>query len=54
MLHSDTRDDLSNVEKFTYFKGFLSGSALQSIEGMPLTNQIVSANPKELNAILEH
>ena len=32
------RNDVSNIEKFIYLKGFVSGSALQSIEGMPLTN----------------
>ena len=29
--------DISNIEKFTYLRGFLSGNALQTIEGMPLT-----------------
>ena len=34
----DSKESLSNVEKFTYLKGYLSDSALQSIEGFPLTN----------------
>ena len=36
MVH--VRIDISNIEKFTYLRGFLSGSALQTIEGMPLTS----------------
>ena len=36
-LHKEL-DYISNIEKFTYLKGFLSGNALQTIEGMPLTS----------------
>ena len=36
-LHKEL-DYISNIEKFTYLKGFLSGNALQNIEGMPLTS----------------
>ena len=32
------RVDITDIEKFTYLRGLLRGSALQSIEGMPLTN----------------
>ena len=35
-IHS--KDNLSNVEKFTYLKGFLKDTALSTIEGFPLTN----------------
>ena len=34
----DNKDDLSEVEKFTYLKGYLKGVALNTIEGLPLTN----------------
>ena len=30
--------DLTNVEKFTYLKQFLSGEALSTLEGLPITN----------------
>ena len=33
------RTDIGDIEKFTYLRGFLSGSALQAIDGMPLTNE---------------
>ena len=32
------RIDITNIEKFTYLKGFLNGSALQTIDGLPLVN----------------
>ena len=32
------RAEISNIEKLTYLRGFLSGKALQTIEGLPLTN----------------
>ena len=32
------RTDISYIEKFTYLKGFLTDGALQTIEGLPLTN----------------
>ena len=32
------RIDITNIEKFTYLKGFLNGSALQTIDGLPLIN----------------
>ena len=32
------RSDISSIEKFTYLRGYLTGSALQTIEGMPLTS----------------
>ena len=35
-IHS--KANLSNVEKFTYLKGFLKDTALNMIEGFPLTN----------------
>ena len=35
----DKKDDLTKIEKFTYLKGYLSGCALQSIEGFPLSNE---------------
>ena len=35
----DSKDSLSNVEQFTYLKGYLSNLALQCIEGFPLTNE---------------
>lgn len=35
----DSKDSLTNIEKFTYLKGLLKGTALQAIEGFPLTNQ---------------
>ena len=35
----DVKEDLSNIEKFTYLKGYLGGNALQCIEGFPLTNE---------------
>ena len=35
-IHS--KDNLSNLEKFTYLKGFLKDTALSTIEGFPLTN----------------
>ena len=31
-------DSISNIEKFTYLKTYLDKSALQEIEGFPLTN----------------
>ena len=31
-------DSISNIEKFTYLKTYLDKSALQAIEGFPLTN----------------
>ena len=34
----DSKDNLTSVEKFTYLKGYLSGSALQCIEGFPLSH----------------
>ena len=33
------REDLSAIEKFTYLRGFLKGDALQTIQGMPLTQE---------------
>ena len=33
----DIRVNISPIEKFTYLRGFLSGDALQTIQGMPLT-----------------
>ena len=35
----DSKEHLSNIEKFTYLKGYLKNSALQCIEGFPLTNE---------------
>ena len=35
-VHSS--DSISNIEKFTYLKTYLDKSALQAIEGFPLTN----------------
>ena len=32
------RIDKTNIEKFTYLEGFLNGSALQTIDGLPLIN----------------
>ena len=32
------RSDMSEIEKLTYLKGFLSGNALKTIEGLPLTS----------------
>ena len=34
----DDQEDLTDIEKLTYLKGFLVGDALQTIEGLPLTN----------------
>lgn len=33
------KDNLSDVEKFTYLRGFLTNNALSTIEGFPLTNE---------------
>ena len=35
----DNKEELSSVEKFTYLKGYLKGTALNTIEGFPLTNE---------------
>ena len=35
----DSKEHLSNIEKFKYLKGYLKNSALQCIEGFPLTNE---------------
>ena len=35
----DNKEGLSNVEKFTYLKGYLKGTALNTIEGFALTNE---------------
>ena len=43
------RSDITDIEKFTYLRGFLSGSALKAIEGMTLTN----ANYEHARDILE-
>ena len=34
----DSKKDLSNVEKFTYLKGFMKEDALKVIGGLTLTN----------------
>ena len=36
-------DSISNIEKFTYLKTYLDKSALQAIEGFPLTNEYYTA-----------
>ena len=33
------RTDISEIEKFSYLRGLLSGPALKAIEGMPLTSE---------------
>ena len=33
------KEDLTNIEKFTYLRSFLSGKALQSIDGFPLSTE---------------
>ena len=43
------RTDLSPIEKFTYLRGFLKGDALETIQGMPLTQE----NYKNAKEILE-
>ena len=43
----DIRTDISLIEKFTYLRGFLTGSALQTIQGMPLTQDNYK-NAKEM------
>ena len=35
----DNKEELSNVEKFEYLKGYLKGTALNTIEGFPMTNE---------------
>ena len=35
----DSKDFLSDVEKFTYLRGYLEGDALQCIEGFPVTEE---------------
>ena len=45
----DVRSDISNVEKFSYLRGYLQGNALQTIDGMPLS----SANYVEAKELLE-
>ena len=32
-------ESLSEVEKFTYLRGYLQGTAFQAIEGFPLTSE---------------
>ena len=44
-----TKENLSSVEKFTYLKGYLSGTALQAIEGFPLTSENYTEALKLLN-----
>ena len=34
----DNNEDLTNIEKFTYLKGYLNENAMQVIEGLPLSN----------------
>ena len=34
----DIKDDLSDIEKFTYLQGYLRGSALEAINGLTLTS----------------
>ena len=43
----DCQEELSDIEKFTYLRGFLKGDALQTIEGLSLTNQN-NTNAKDL------
>ena len=45
----DVRADISNVEKFSYLRGYLVGSAKQTIDGMPLS----SANYTKAKELLE-
>ena len=45
----DARPDISNVEKFSYLRGYLHGNALQTIDGMPLS----SANYIKAKELLE-
>ena len=39
-----TSGSISNIEKFTYLKTYLDKSALQPIEGFPLTNENYAAH----------
>ena len=37
----DTSSDLDDIQKFTYLRSYLQGSALQAINGFTLTNSIL-------------